>query len=127
MPTATAKKKPATKKAAKPKAPTGTRIGHTLVDNELHALYLLPGTFKGPWAKAVEWAKKQGGELPSRIDQLVLFQRAKDEFERDWYWSGEQYAGNDACAWYQLFGYGGQNTTRKYGALRARAVRRLKI
>ncbi len=122
--TATKKRKPATKPAATAAA---LLVGLTLVDNEVHELHLLPGTFKGPWAKAVEWAKKQGGELPSRLDLLVLWQRAPKEFEREWYWSSEQYAGHVASAWCQSFYHGGQDYYHKSSEFRARAVRRLKI
>ena len=124
MPTVTATKKPAAKRAPKPTA-EGTYIGMTIADDKPAKLYLLPGTFKGPWAKAGEWAKKQGGALPSRIDGLVLLDRARAEFERDWYWTDTQFAGYDACAWCQSFHHGGQSNNHKDGELRARAVRRV--
>ncbi len=89
-------------------------------------LVLLPGTAEDlSWEAASEWAKAEGGELPTRRDQRLLFINLKDQFEEDWYWSSEQ-AGPSA-AWGQHFDYGGQNyDTRSYEG-RARAVRRLPI
>jgi hypothetical protein len=93
-----------------------------------HHVILLPGEAKAvTWKKAKEWAAKQGGELPTRKEQALLFANAADKFERDWYWSGEQHADDESSAWAQHFNYGGQyylDTTTK---LRARAVRRIPI
>lgn len=91
------------------------------------ALVLLPDEESLPWNDAVAWAEKQGGALPSRIDQLVLFKNLKAEFKEAWYWSGEQYAGCSVYAWYQYFGDGYQNNGLKDDECRARAVRRLPI
>jgi hypothetical protein len=119
-------KKPAVKRTPKATA-EGTYIGMTITDDKPAKLYLLPGTFKGPWAKAGEWAKKQGGTLPSRIDGLVLFERGRAKFERDWYWTDTQCAGYDAYAWCQSFNDGFQNGNRKDDEYRARAVRRVPV
>ena len=105
----------------------GIYAGITVHDNDPHELVLLPGEFKGTWEKAKAWATEQGGVLPSRIDQLVLFKNLKSEFKDDWYWSGEQFAGDDACAWVQDFSYGYQDYGHKDGIFRCRAVRRVPI
>jgi hypothetical protein len=55
-----------------------------------YTLEILPGEFEGKWADAMAWAKEQGGDLPTRIEQIHLFNHARDEFEPDWYWSSEQ-------------------------------------
>jgi hypothetical protein len=90
-----------------------------------HALILLAEAPKPlTWPKAMKWAEDQGATLPTRAEQAVLFGNLKDQFQRDWYWSCEQYAGNERFAWYQLFDYGHQGDYRKGGELRARAVRR---
>jgi hypothetical protein len=94
---------------------------------QAYNLVLLPGEFTGPWNDAVAWAKEQGGELPTRAEQLLLLAQARDEFKKDWYWSSEQHAGDSASAWFQDFDYGGQNGNHKGYELRARAVRRLPI
>lgn len=115
------------------KAPTTTpkigelRIGTSLEDGRPVDLFLLPGEFKGPWQKASAWAMEQGGVLPSRIDALVLFQRASTEFQADAYWTDEQSASSSDSAWGQHFSNGTQYDLRKDYKLRARAVRRTPI
>ncbi|MDO8595672.1 MAG: hypothetical protein Q7R45_03515 [Sulfuricaulis sp.] len=105
----------------------GIYAGLSIADNAPMALVLLPGDKKLTWNEAVTWAEKQGGVLPSRFDQLVLFKNLKTQFQETWYWSGEQSASNAAFAWFQLFGNGGQSYLRKSSSNRARAVRRLVI
>ena len=93
-----------------------------------HLVVLLPGELKrGTWKAAQDWAKKQGGELPTRREQSLLFANLRDMFERDWYWSGEQYASDAGYAWSQHFHNGYQDRWSTYGELRARAVRRLPL
>ena len=103
--------------------------GILLVDGKpAHHLVMLAGAAKGlTWDKAVAWAKKQGGELPARKEQALLFATAAEAFEEDWYWSCDQHAGDESYAWYQDFGYGYQYYSYKYYELRARAVRRVVI
>lgn len=105
----------------------GIYAGLTVHDNDPAELILLPGDEELNWKDAGAWAEKQGGVLPSRIDQLVLFKNLKAEFQEAWYWSGEQYAHDDAYAWCQSFSYGGQFSTHKSSHGRARAVRRLPL
>lgn len=105
----------------------GIYAGLTLLDNRVKALVLLPGDEELNWKDAITWAENQGGVLPSRVDQLVLLQNLKAQFQERAYWSGEQHAANSDCAWCQGFGYGGQYGIYVYGKLRARAVRRLEI
>lgn len=106
----------------------GTFAGVSLDGDQRVALVLLHGDEKLNWADAVAWAEKQGGALPSRIDQLVLFRNVKAEFKDAWYWSGEQYAGYAGYAWCQNFSYGSQGSLDGKGlSLRARAVRRIPI
>jgi len=106
----------------------GIYAGLTLHDNTPMHLILLPGDEGGlTWKKAMAWAEKKGGVLPSRIDQLVLWQNQRDQFKDSWYWSGEHRSGGSACAWFQDFSYGYQTWLRKLSSYRARAVRRLPI
>ena len=91
-------------------------------------IILLPGEAEGvKWLAAKEWAKKVGGELPTRREQALLFANLKEAFQPRWYWSGEQHAANSTTAWLQYFDHGLQfsNLTSYEG--RARAVRRLAI
>jgi hypothetical protein len=91
-----------------------------------HHLILLPGEAEAvTWDQAKEFAKKAGGELPTRREQALLFANLKEEFKQAWYWSGEQHASDSDCAWGQYFSNGGQYLTSPSTELRARAVRRL--
>jgi hypothetical protein len=91
-----------------------------------YTLEILPGDFEGKWADAMAWAKEQGGDLPTRIEQIHLFNNARDEFQPDWYWSNEP-ADDERWAWCQGFDYGNQTYSLKDSKLRARAVRRVPI
>lgn len=106
----------------------GTYIGHTLHENQLAHLIVLPEAFKGDWKAACEWAAKQDAVLPSRIDQLVMLpHRDLLKMERAWYWSGETHPEYSEYAWVQIFGNGIQYDFHKTVLTRARAVRRLVI
>jgi len=76
--------------------------------------------------------------IPSRLQSLVLFGELRDlpAFAEDqpeglateWYWTSTQHASDDDYAWCQRFYDGGQDSShKKYGQLRARAVRMIKI
>jgi hypothetical protein len=98
-----------------------------------HHLVLLPEANKCmPWQAAVEHAKDQGGALPTRREQSLLFANLKDQFRPAWYWSSEEYQDADAdaedagsFAWGHDFNYGYQDGTHKSYEGRCRAVRRL--
>jgi hypothetical protein len=65
--------------------------------------------------------------LPSRLESMLLFGELQCEFQRDWYWTSTQYAGNDEYAWFQHFYDGHQYGSHKGDECRARAVRRVPI
>jgi hypothetical protein len=91
-----------------------------------HHLVLLPAKPEAMnWAAATEWAATQGGALPTRQEQALLYANLKAEFDPDWYWSSETHKTNDAYAWDQGFNTGGQNGSHKSYEAQARAVRRL--
>ncbi|MBJ9687486.1 DUF1566 domain-containing protein [Burkholderia vietnamiensis] len=95
-------------------------------NGDFHHVILLPGdSDAAPWKDQLEWAKSIGGDLPTRVEQALLFANYRDSFERDWYWSNEP--DGDRWAWCQYFGNGGQSSFRQSNPLRARAVRRLPI
>ena len=98
-------------------------------NGDFHHVILLPGdSDDGTWQAAMDWAKSIGGDLPTRIEQAMLWAGFRDQFEKDWYWSNETHHADSACAWYQYFGSGYQHDDRKDGyGCRARAVRRLSI
>lgn len=125
---------PAKRRAAAPKKPALPKlakgevyVGITLHDDRLHHLILLPGSTTTTWKAAGEWARAQGGVLPSRHDGLVLFKHALAQFERAGYWLDEQHADAPSYAWYQSFSWGPQHSNGLSWELRARAVRRVAI
>ena len=106
----------------------GIYAGTTLYNGIPMALVLLPGQATDiNWAAAGTWAKEQGGELPSRIDALVLFENLKKEFSDNWYWTAAQHAGFESYAYVQDFDCGNQYWVPKVYDYRARAVRRFPI
>lgn len=93
-----------------------------------HHLILVPGEFTGTWPKAQAWAQANGGELPTRREQSLLFANLKQYFKTDDpYWSGEQSADAPSYAWYQWFHDGNQNSWSKDDKNRACLVRRVPI
>lgn len=86
-------------------------------------LFLLPGEAERiKWAGAIKWAKKAGGELPTRREQSLLFANLKEQFQPGWYWSCEQLASDPDFAWLQTFS-NGQSYYHESNEDRARAVR----
>ena len=97
-------------------------------NGDAYHLILLPGDKDcTTWKKAMNWAKKAGGDLPNRIEQSMLWANHRDQFQKDWYWSNEQHHSESGWAWYQGFDYGCQSYGTRLNELRARAVRRLAI
>ena len=94
-----------------------------------HWVVLLPNDKPdGNWHDAMQWANEQGGELPTRQEQSLLFANAKQGFEKDWYWSSQTHDDSSEWAWFQFFFNGYQYGDHKYGSYcRARAVRRIVI
>ena len=133
-----AKKTAKGKKAAKA---TGAAIAlPELKKGEVHAGLILKNGKPSHWVivlsgeaesvtypDAIDWAKKKGGELPTRAEQSLLFANAKEHFQPRWYWSGEQPAGEQTCAWSQTFDGGDQGWDHVNYYYRARAVRRVPV
>ena len=89
-----------------------------------HLVLMADRAEKVTWDQAVDFAKRAGGELPTRREQSLLFANLKDQFEATWYWSGEQYEPDGSSAWGQYFHYGLQYNFPKSYEGRAVAVRR---
>jgi hypothetical protein len=88
-----------------------------------HHLVLIPGDTKLNWADAGAWAKKQGGELPTRREQSLLFANLRGKFERDWYWSERAGRRRRRLGLVPDFSYGYQTaTTRTTSSGRARSA-----
>ncbi|BBH11750.1 C-type lectin-like domain-containing protein [Chromobacterium haemolyticum] len=100
--------------------------GLILIDGKpSHHVVLLDGDVEKAWEDARAWAAEQGGDLPSREEQALLYANLKAEFKPEWYWSNTQYS--RYTAYEQTFDYGTQHYHVKLNELRARAVRRLPI
>lgn len=91
---------------------------------------LLPGDNDGAsWQAQMDWAKRVGGDLPTRAELVIAFEQHADKFKKTAYWSNTPDADPDysGWAWYQTFGNGGQYYDPQGSEFRARAVRRLSI
>ena len=94
----------------------------------LHHVILLPGDNNDATHEAqLEWAKRIGGDLPTRIEQAMLWANHRDQFKKDWYWSCEAHESESGWAWYKTFLNGIQGCYYRNLELCARAVRRLPI
>ena len=100
---------------------------------EIYHLILLAGESEpAPHKRQIEWAKSIGGDLPTKLEAMMLFVHAKDQFKPEAYWTGDIYVDRNgvedpAWAWCQLFSDGYQSHYNRLSELRARAVRRLPI
>lgn len=97
-------------------------------DGKVTAAILLPGekTDIG-WNEAVAWAKQEGGDLPNRVEQAMLWAHHAALFQKRYYWSNEQYADDSVYAWAQSFNDGFQSYWHKDDKFMARAVRRVTV
>ena len=105
----------------------GTFAGLTTKPDGTHcAVVLLPDNGTDlTWAKAKTWAKKQGGELPSRPVAALLFANVKANLKPKWHWTSDEC--NASYAWLCTLGYGYQSYDRKSFEGSAVAVRYIKI
>ena len=101
-------------------------IGDTAGD-VYHVILLPVDNDDDTWQTQMDWAKSIGGDLPTRVEQAMLWANHRDQFQKYWYWSNETHHSESGWAWCQHFGYGGQHYGLKDTELRARAVRRLPI
>lgn len=105
----------------------GIFVGLTTKPDDTHcAMVLLPDNGTDlTWAKAKAWAKKQGGELPSRPVAALLFANVKANLKPKWHWTSDEY--NASYAWGCYFDCGFQDDFRKSFEGSAVAVRYIKI
>lgn len=91
---------------------------HELVDIDWHNSI---DSAQSPINGLTDWS------LPNRREARLLAINCRDSFDLDsWYWTSEQDAHYDSCAWMQDFD-GGQGLNLESGKYRARAVRRVLI
>lgn len=80
------------------------------------------------WEAAKEYAATQTGwRLPTRKEQALCFANVPELFEKDWYWSGEQYEAYGGFAWAQSFSSGVQDCFHGYDGFRVRLVRSISV
>lgn len=97
-----------------------------------HLILLASESDRAPQEKQIEWAKSIGGDLTNKLEAMMLFCHAKDQFQEEAYWTNETFVDPDdpedtAWAWCQSFSNGYQSNYIKHQSLRSRAVRRLPI
>lgn len=101
-------------------------VGCIISANKREHVILLPDEREEmTWQSAMDWASSIGGSLPDRIESAMLFATMKDQIEEEWYWTCDQDAHDDSCAWVQGFDYGDQDISHKSIEYLARAVRRI--
>ncbi|WP_186107305.1 DUF1566 domain-containing protein [Burkholderia gladioli] len=91
---------------------------------------LLPGdNDDASWQAQMDWAKSIGGDLPTRAELVIAYERYRDQFRRSIYWSNtpDTDPGYSGWAWCQTFHDGLQLSDPQSNEFRARAVRRLSI
>lgn len=95
----------------------------TAKDGTHHAVILLPGNVTGlSWKSAMQWAKDQGGVLPTRPVAAMFFANIKSALpESGWHWTNEAY--DASSAWGYTFNHGYQGLNHKSYASGAVAVR----
>jgi hypothetical protein len=105
----------------------GTFAGLTTKPDGTHcAVVLLPDAGTDlTWTKAKAWAKKQGGELPSRPVAALLFANVKASLQPRWHWTSDEY--DASYAWRCDFGYGTQSHGHKSYEGSAVAVRQIPL
>lgn len=80
------------------------------------------------WNQAMNWARKAGGDLPTRREQALLYaNRAEGQFKAEYYWSNAQHESAREFAWYHYFDAGTQYYAHQASEYRARAVRRVGV
>jgi hypothetical protein len=98
----------------------------TKQDGTHHAVVLLPEQASNlTWKKAMNWAAKQGGELPSRPVVSLLFANVKPSLKPAWHWTSE--VDDASCAWNCYFDYGAIHLDHKSYEGCAGAVRLIHI
>lgn len=92
-----------------------------------HIILLDADSYYATWQLQMNWAKKQGGDLPNRVESALLFNKLKDRFKPEWYWTNDQHDSYFDYAWYCNFGNGVQNYHFNSDVMRAKAIFRLDI
>ncbi|MBB2928354.1 DUF1566 domain-containing protein [Paraburkholderia silvatlantica] len=103
--------------------------GFVDANGDIEHTVLLPGdNDDAAWQAQMEWAKSVGGDLPTRAELVIAYEKHRDQFQKTAYWSNtpDDDPGYSGWAWYQYFDYGIQDYYDQGNEFRARAVRRFK-
>lgn len=76
-------------------------------------------------AKAKAWARKLGGELPTRPVAALLYANLKHLLRENWHWTADTQGAS--YAWYCYFNYGYQGNLLKRSECSAVAVKLIPI
>ncbi|SIR00695.1 DUF1566 domain-containing protein [Pseudacidovorax sp. RU35E] len=108
----------------------GERYAGAVIDDDgqvLHHLMLMAGVATDVgWKQARAWAEAQGGELPTRQEQALLFANCKPHLLGRSHWSCEVHEDDASYAWDCYFDNGIQSYYHQSAALAAVAVRRIR-
>ncbi len=100
----------------------------TQPDGTHAAVTLLPDQAKDvTWQAALDWAKAQDAQLPTRPMAAMIFANTQDRPQSDWHWTCEEAKNYASFAWDCSFYDGGQLTTHKSYEGSAVAVRLIHI
>lgn len=102
--------------------------GFVNANGDVKHTILLPGdNAAATWQEQMAWAKSVGGDLLTRAELLIAYERHRDQFQQTAYWSNtpDDDPGYSGWGWYQDFYYGSQGDDPQYCRFRARAVRRV--
>lgn len=88
-----------------------------------HLVLMAPRAEELTWQAAMDWAKEQGGSLPTRQEQALLYANCKPHLRPVWHWSCETHENAASYAWSCGFSYGDQYYSHKSYEGSAVAVR----
>ncbi len=100
----------------------------TQPDGTHAAVTLLPDQAKDvTWQAALDWAKAQDAQLPTRPMAAMIFANTQDRPQSGGHWTCEEVKEYASCAWNCNFGYGNQSNGHKSYEGAAVAVRLIHI
>ncbi len=98
--------------------PEGTHVAVALLPDQAQDV---------TWQAALDWAKAQNAQLPTRPMAAMIFANTQDRPQSDWHWTCEEVKDYASCAWGCNFGNGGQNFSHKSYEGAAVAVRLIQV
>jgi hypothetical protein len=100
----------------------------TQPDGNNVAVTLLPDQAKDvTWQAAMDWAKAQDAQLPTRPMAAMIIANTQHRPQSDWHWTCEEVKNYASCAWYCFFYYGLQFISHESDVGAAVAVRCIHI